>query len=101
MRGRKRFPQEKTWDRWYLKNAQRRKNDTKVADTTKEWWYMRMWWLRWYDDYNNRAIIGKKKMQHEKQTEVRLAKRLGFIQQLHFGNLGLNYRDTSTARNRL
>ena len=40
-------------------------------------------------------------MQHEKQTEVRLAKRLGFIQQLHFGNLGLNYRDTSTARNRL
>ena len=46
-------------------------------------------------------LLARKKMQHEKQTEVRLAKRLGFIQQLRFGNLGLNYRDTSTARNRL
>ena len=53
------------------------------------------------DDYNNRAVVGKEKMQHEKQTEVRLAKRLGFIQQLRFSNLELNYRDTSTARDRL
>ena len=40
-------------------------------------------------------------MQHAKHTEVWLAKRLGFIQRLRFGNLGLNYRDTSTARDRL
>ena len=50
-------------------------------------------------------IIGllwaRKKMQHKKQTDVRLAKRLGFIQRLRFSNLGFNYRDTSTARDRL
>ena len=50
-------------------------------------------------------IIGllwaKKKMQHAKQTEVRLSKRLGFIQRLRFSNLGFNYRGTSTARDRL
>jgi len=45
-------------------------------------------------------LLVRKKMQHEKQTDVRLAKRLGFIQRLRFGNLGLNYRDTSTARDR-
>jgi len=37
-------------------------------------------------------------MQHKKQTDVRFAKRLGFIQRLRFSNLGFNYRDTSTAR---
>jgi len=62
---------------------------------------MRIRWLRLYDDYNNRAVMGKEKMQHEKQTEVRLAKRLGFMQRLRFGNLGLNYRDTSIARDRV
>jgi len=36
MRGGKKCPQEKKRDRRYLKNAQRRKNDTKVADTTKK-----------------------------------------------------------------
>jgi len=40
-------------------------------------------------------------MQHEKQTDVRLAKRLGFIQRLRFSNPGFNYRDKSTARDRL
>jgi len=40
-------------------------------------------------------------MQHAKQTDVRLAKRLGFIQRLRFTNLGLNYRGTSIALDRL
>jgi len=42
----------------------------------------------------------KKKTQYEKQTDVRLAKHLGLIQRLRFSNLGLSYRDTSTARER-
>ena len=46
-------------------------------------------------------LLARKKMQHEKQTEVRLAKRLGFIQRLRFSNPGFNYRDKSTARDRL
>jgi len=53
-------------------------------------------------DYMMITITGllwaRKKMQHEKRTEVRLAKRLGLIQRLRFSNLGLNYRDTTTAR---
>ena len=60
---------------------------------------MRIQWLRFYDNYNNRTVIGKKK-QREKQTEVRLAKRLSLIQRLRFSNLALNYKDTSTARDR-
>jgi len=40
-------------------------------------------------------------MQHEKQTDVRLAKRLGLNQRLRFSNLGLNYSGTNTARVRL
>jgi len=43
-------------------------------------------------------LWARKKMQHEKRTEVRLAKRLGLLQRLGFSNLGLNYRDTTTAR---
>ena len=101
MRGRKKFPHEKTRDRRYFKNAQRRKITLKQLTQPRN-----------NDDiceygsyvYMMIIIIGllwaRKKMQHEKQTDVRLAKRLGFIQRLRFSNLGLNYRDTSTARNR-
>ena len=50
-------------------------------------------------------IIGllwaKKKTQHEKQTDMTLAKRLDFIQWLRFSNPGFNCRDISTARDRL
>ena len=53
-----------------------------------------------YDEYNYRAVIGKEKNAARKQTDVRLAKRLGFIQRLRFSNLGLNYRGTSTVRDR-
>ena len=59
-----------------------------------------------YDSYVYMMIIvigllwARKKMQHEKQTDVRLAKCLRSNQRLHFSNLGLNYRDTSTARDR-
>ena len=62
---------------------------------------MRIRLLREYEENNYRAVIGKEKMQHEKQTDVRLAKHLGYIQRLRFGNLGLNYRGTSTVRDRL
>ena len=46
-------------------------------------------------------LEARKKMQHAKQTDVRLAKRLDLNQRLRFINLGLNYRGTSTARDRL
>jgi len=45
-------------------------------------------------------VWAMKKTQYAKQTDVRLAKRLGLMQRLRFSNLGLNCRDTSTARNR-
>ena len=45
-------------------------------------------------------LWARKKIQHEKQTDVGLAKLLGFIQWFRFSNLGLNYRDTSTARDK-
>ena len=51
--------------------------------------------------YTMIIIIGllwaREKTQHEKQTEVRLAKRLGLIQRLRFSNLGLSYRDEHSA----
>ena len=74
-------------------------NFTKITNTTIED-------TREYGGYVYMMIIiigllqARKNMQHEKQTEVRLAKCLGFIQRLRFSNLGLNYRDRSTARDR-
>jgi len=59
-----------------------------------------------YDNYVYMMIIviglllARKKMQHEKQTDVRLAKGLRLNQRLRFSNLRLNYRDKSTARDR-
>jgi len=45
--------------------------------------------------------MGKEKVQHKKQTEVRLAKRSGFIQRLRFSNLWFNYKDSTPAGDRL
>ena len=91
---------KKNANRRCSKNAQRRKITLKqLAQPRNNDEYLRIRQLLLYDDHNNRAVIGKVKMQHEKQTEMRLAKR--FIQRLRFSNPGFNYRATSTARDRL
>ena len=101
MRGRKNCRQKKFRNHRYIKNTQRRKIALKQLTQTRN-----NEDICEYGSYANmiRIIIvrlqARKKMQHAKRTEVRLAKRLGFIQRLRFSNLGLNYRDTSTARDR-
>jgi len=97
MHGRKRLSYGKTAD------VARTHKDAKFHENKLHynWRYMRMRLLHLYDDFNNMAIMGKENMQHEKERDVRLAKRLGFIQWLRFSNLGLKYRDTSTTRDRL
>jgi len=77
-------------------------NSTKVADTTKK-----NDDICEYGSYANMMSIiierlqAREKMQHEKQADMRLAKRLCLVQRLRFSNLGFNYRDTSTARDKL
>jgi len=100
--GRKNCRQEKFRNHRYMKNTQRRKIARKQLTQTRN-----NEDICEYGRYVNmmRIIIerleARKKMQHAKQTDVILAKRLGLNQRLRFSNLGLNYRGTSTARDRL
>jgi len=48
------------------------------------------WKLCVYDKYSNKGIMGKKKTQHEKQKDMRLAKCLGFIQRVCFNTPGFS-----------
>ena len=100
--GRKNCRLEKFRNHRYIKNTQRRKIARKQLTQTRS-----NEDICEYGRYANmmRIIIerleARKKMQHAKQTDVILAKRLGLNQRLRFSNLGLNYRGTSTARDRL
>jgi len=93
-RGQKKIPVQKNrkppmhQERTKTPNCTKVTNTTINDDTCKYDGYVdtmiRMWWAR-------------KKTQHVKQTDMRLAKRLGLIQRLRFSNLGLNYRDEHCA----
>ena len=100
--GRKNCRQEKFRNHRCIKNTQRRKiarkqltqpiNNDDICEYGSYFYMMSI---------IKELLQARKKMQHAKHTEMRLAKRLCFIQRLRFSNLGLNYRDTSTARDRL